>query len=73
MRAFLPTGSPFVGHSAGATLALSALQELRDRGGLLPAGAVALSPITNFTFSSESMASNRCPPAPTTGSPTSGE
>jgi acetyl esterase/lipase len=59
----LLTGHPaaqivLAGHSAGATLALSALQVLRDAGQALPAGAVALSPITDFTLSGKSLSEN---------------
>jgi acetyl esterase/lipase len=59
----LLTGHPaaqiiMAGHSAGATLALSALQVLRDAGQPLPAGAVALSPITDFTLSGQSLSQN---------------
>lgn len=46
------------GHSAGATLALSALLELRDAGSPMPAAAVVLSPITDFTLSGKSIAAN---------------
>ena len=51
-------GSATVGHSEGATLALSALLTLRDAGITMPAAAVALSPITDFTLSAESMDAN---------------
>jgi acetyl esterase/lipase len=46
------------GHSAGATLTLSALLALRDRGQPRPAAAVAISPITDFTHSGASLAEN---------------
>jgi acetyl esterase/lipase len=46
------------GHSAGATLTLSALLALHQAGRPMPAGAVAISPITDFTFSGESLVSN---------------
>jgi acetyl esterase/lipase len=46
------------GHSAGATLVLSALQVLRDSGAPAPAGAVVLSPITDFTLSGPSLTAN---------------
>jgi virginiamycin B lyase len=46
------------GHSASATLALSALLELRDAGSPMPAAAVALSPITDFTLSGKSIVGN---------------
>jgi acetyl esterase/lipase len=48
-----------VGHSAGATLALSALQRLRAEGRPMPAAAVALSPVTDFTYAGDSLASNK--------------
>ena len=62
-RALLGQGTPanrivVAGHSAGATLTLSALLSLRDAGVPMPAAAVALSPITDFTLSGESMAGN---------------
>lgn len=62
-RALLAQGTPanqtvLAGHSAGATLTLSALQVLRDAGSPVPAAAVALSPITDFTLSGESIAGN---------------
>lgn len=62
-QALLAQGTPpdqivVAGHSAGATLALSALLELRDAGTPMPAAAVALSPITDFTLSGESIAGN---------------
>lgn len=47
-----------VGHSAGATLALSALLRLREAGTPRPAGVVALSPITDFSYSGASLTSN---------------
>ena len=53
-----PAGIVLVGHSAGATLTLSALLALRQAGRPMPAGAVAISPITDFTFSGESLVSN---------------
>jgi acetyl esterase/lipase len=46
------------GHSAGATLTLSALLELRDRDQPMPAAAVAVSPITDFTRGGTSLAEN---------------
>jgi acetyl esterase/lipase len=46
------------GHSAGATLTLSALLALRDRGQPMPAAAVAISPITDFTHSGASLSGN---------------
>ncbi|AEM85869.1 alpha/beta hydrolase [Streptomyces violaceusniger] len=62
-RALLAQGFPadqiaLVGHSAGATLALSALQRLRESGDPIPACAVALCPITDFTLSGTSLTSN---------------
>ncbi|MBB4683659.1 alpha/beta hydrolase fold domain-containing protein [Amycolatopsis jiangsuensis] len=60
-RALLEQGFPagrivLVGHSAGATLALQALLRLRAAGAPLPAAAVTVSPITDFTFSGASIA-----------------
>ncbi|GAA1189944.1 alpha/beta hydrolase fold domain-containing protein [Pseudonocardia alaniniphila] len=46
------------GHSAGATLALSALTELAGTGHALPTAAVSVSPITDFTFSGASITTN---------------
>lgn len=48
-----------VGDSAGGNLALGLLVALRDAGAPLPAGAVALSPVTDLTFSGESMETRR--------------
>ncbi|GAA3068695.1 hypothetical protein GCM10010464_36120 [Pseudonocardia yunnanensis] len=47
-----------VGHSAGATLALSALTELAGTGHALPTAAVCVSPIADFTFSGASITTN---------------
>jgi monoterpene epsilon-lactone hydrolase len=44
----------FAGESAGGTLLLAALLALRDAHEPLPAAGVALSPLTDFTFSGES-------------------
>lgn len=62
-RALLAQGFPadriaLVGHSAGATLALSALQRLRESDDPMPACAVALCPITDFTLSGASLTGN---------------
>jgi acetyl esterase/lipase len=62
-QALLDQGTPpgrivIAGHSAGATLTLSALQALRDAGRPMPAAAIALSPITDFTLSGESITAN---------------
>jgi monoterpene epsilon-lactone hydrolase len=46
------------GDSAGGNLALVMLQAARDSGLPLPAGAVALSPVTDATFSGDSMRRN---------------
>jgi acetyl esterase/lipase len=46
------------GHSAGATLTLSALLALRDRGQPMPAAAIAISPITDFTHGGASLTEN---------------
>ncbi|NGN70427.1 alpha/beta hydrolase fold domain-containing protein, partial [Streptomyces sp. A7024] len=48
----------FVGESAGATLILSMLLELKRTGRSLPGGAVAISPSTDLTLSSESLTAN---------------
>ena len=42
------------GDSAGGNLTLGTLLKLRDEGNNLPAGAICLSPATDFTFSDES-------------------
>jgi len=47
-----------VGHSAGATLALSALLRLRESALPMPACAVVLSPITDFTLSGATLTEN---------------
>jgi acetyl esterase/lipase/L-ascorbate metabolism protein UlaG (beta-lactamase superfamily) len=62
-QGLLEQGSPaertvFVGHSSGATLALAATQSLAGAGRPLPAAVIAVSPITDFTFSGESMSDN---------------
>ncbi len=59
-QALLDLGIPadrivIVGHSAGATLVLSALIALRDSGRPMPACAAAISPITDFTLGSASL------------------
>lgn len=48
----------FVGHSAGATLALSAAIRLMESGKPLPAAIVALSAIVDFTFPGDSIMRN---------------
>jgi len=48
----------FVGHSAGATLALSAVIQLASLGKPMLAEVVALSAITDFTYSGASMTAN---------------
>ncbi len=56
----VPPGRVFlVGHSAGATLALSALLSLAGSGRPLPAAAVAISTITDFTLTADSLTRNR--------------
>ncbi|WP_134730833.1 alpha/beta hydrolase fold domain-containing protein [Amycolatopsis nivea] len=60
-RALLEQGFPadrivLIGHSAGATLTLQALLRLRTAGEPLPAAAVTVSPITDFTFGGASIA-----------------
>lgn len=62
-QALLDQGTPagrivIAGHSAGATLTLSALLALRERRRPMPAAAVAISPITDFTLSGGSLAAN---------------
>ena len=62
-QGLLAQGAPasriiIAGHSAGATLTLSALLALRDRGRPMPAAAVAISPITDFTHSGASLTAN---------------
>ncbi|MEO3885460.1 alpha/beta hydrolase [Nonomuraea sp. B5E05] len=47
------------GESAGGTLLLSALLALAEAGDPLPGGAVAVSPITDFTVSSPSIRANK--------------
>ena len=46
------------GDSAGGNLTLALMLRLRDEGLPLPAGAVALSPVTDLTFSGESIRRN---------------
>jgi len=46
------------GDSAGGNLTLALLLRLRDEGVALPAGAVALSPVTDLTFSGDSVQRN---------------
>lgn len=48
----------FIGESAGATLILSMLLELKRTGRPLPGGAVAISPSTDMTLSSDSLTAN---------------
>ena len=62
-EALLKLGCPpdriaVVGHSAGATLALSTLLRLRETALPMPACAVVLSPITDFTLSGETLTDN---------------
>jgi acetyl esterase/lipase/L-ascorbate metabolism protein UlaG (beta-lactamase superfamily) len=62
-RMLLDQGIPadrvvIVGHSAGGTLALSAVIAMREKGMPMPAAAAVISPITDFTFAGESMVSN---------------
>lgn len=47
------------GDSAGGGLALVALQRIREEGLPLPAGAIAISPLADFTHSGESRKSNQ--------------
>lgn len=55
---YLPENIAFVGESAGGGLLLSALLALRDQGLPLPCAAVAMSPSTDLTMSSESQRRN---------------
>lgn len=62
-RALLEQGYPaeqivIVGHSAGGTLALSALQRLHESGVPMPACAVSISPLTDFTYGGATLQSN---------------
>ncbi len=62
-RSVLETGVPasevvFVGESAGATLVLSALLELKRTGGPLPGAAVAVSPVTDLALTGASLTTN---------------
>ena len=53
-----PASIVIAGDSAGGGLALSTLLALRDDGDPLPAGAVVISPFTDFSFGGESRFSN---------------
>jgi acetyl esterase/lipase len=56
----IPAGQVAIaGDSAGGTLSLTLLIQLRDQGKPLPAMAVCLSPATDFTLSGESWTRNR--------------
>jgi epsilon-lactone hydrolase len=57
-RGVAPTRTAFAGDSAGANLVLAALLALRDAGEPLPAAAVCISPPTDLTGGSESLATN---------------
>jgi acetyl esterase/lipase/L-ascorbate metabolism protein UlaG (beta-lactamase superfamily) len=48
-----------VGHSAGATLCLSALLSLAGSGRPFPAATLAISPIIDFTFTADSLVRNQ--------------
>ena len=54
---FSPRRIAFAGDSAGGGLTLAALMKLRDDGVALPAAAVAISPWTDLTLTSETMQS----------------
>ncbi|MCP3802495.1 alpha/beta hydrolase [Allokutzneria sp. A3M-2-11 16] len=54
-----PTKIVLVGESAGGTLVLSTLLALAAAGDPLPAGAIPVSPVTDFTESSPSIKANR--------------
>lgn len=56
---YSPEKIMIVGESAGGGLCLSALLALRDQGDPLPAAAVAISPMTDFTGSGESHRTKR--------------
>jgi len=53
-----PASIVLAGDSAGGGLVLSTLLALRDAGVPLPAGAVVISPFTDFTFAGESRTAN---------------
>jgi acetyl esterase/lipase len=53
-----PRNIVIAGDSAGANLVLVTLQCIRDAGEPLPACAVAISPVTDFTLSSPSLSAN---------------
>jgi len=53
-----PASIVIAGDSAGGGLAMSTLLSLRDDGDPLPAGAVVISPFTDFSFGGESRFSN---------------
>ncbi|MDD3023938.1 MAG: alpha/beta hydrolase fold domain-containing protein, partial [Syntrophomonadaceae bacterium] len=53
-----PAQIVFVGDSAGGGLLLATLLALRDKGIVLPSGAVAYSPVTDFTCTGESYKTN---------------
>src|SRR5262249_18093139 len=53
---YAPAKGTFIaGDSAGGNLTLATLLALRDRKKTLPAGAIALSPVTDLTLASESL------------------
>jgi epsilon-lactone hydrolase len=56
---YAPGDIVVTGDSAGGGLVLVLLQTLRDAGRPLPAGAVSISPLADFTASGESMQTNR--------------
>ncbi len=55
---YKPSSIIIAGESAGATLTLSVLIAIRDRGISLPRGAVSISPVTDLTCSAESFITN---------------
>ncbi len=55
---YKPSSIIIAGESAGATLTLSALIALRDKGISLPRGAVSISPVTDLTCSADSFITN---------------
>ena len=57
-QGFDAKGIIVAGDSAGGNLTLALLLRARDEGLPLPAGAVALSPVTDFTFSGDSVQRN---------------
>ncbi|HOO12606.1 MAG TPA: alpha/beta hydrolase, partial [Bacillota bacterium] len=57
-QGYLPSDIVLCGESAGGTLTLATLVALRDKGVALPAGGVAISPVTDLTCSAKSFITN---------------